>query len=137
MDSCCPFPTIYYEPVTNTCFDICPATLYGSTTIYQCLPCPSECLYCKSSGNGECTSCSPSSFRTFSATTGRCIPNFGYYDNGILGQAQPCASDCFSCVSLDVCNICIPGKYPVIGGCSDVIGCSEISINSTCIACSN
>jgi hypothetical protein len=30
MDSCCPFPNIYYEPVTNTCFSICPSTLYGS-----------------------------------------------------------------------------------------------------------
>lgn len=136
---CCSFPTSYYYSIDKTCYDICPPRLYGSSN-FSCLPCPIDCLYCNNTGNGECLSCSPADYRTFNILNNRCTANIGYYSDGIFSVAKRCAYDCIHCTSLTVCKICVSGKKPVTGGCSNVFGCSQVNTNFTinttkCTAC--
>jgi proprotein convertase subtilisin/kexin type 5 len=60
---------------------------------------------------GSCLSCSSAvDFRTLSATTGRCIPLGGYFENGAQ-VAGKCSAECQQCSSPTVCTSCAAGYY--------------------------
>ncbi len=49
-------------------------------------------------------------------------------------QCLACDSECLQCVNPVDCTVCITG-WPVIGGCTTIVGCLEIDPAKNCIQC--
>ena len=86
--------------------------------------------------------CCPSPTIYYYPSNSSCFSNcpIRFYGSSVALQCLPCSYDCYICSSLSLCSLCFPGKYAVIGGCTDIIGCSEVSVNNInnitiCIAC--
>jgi hypothetical protein len=131
----CNATTPYYLQSQDLCYDICPNRYYENNTQMLCLTCANyDCLKCLA--NGTCTSCdSTNDHRDLSA--GRCVPQTGYYDNGVA-VALSCTSSCLTCVNASTtCTSCHSGFYLSSSACQPCIAnCAACTNGTGCGTCS-
>jgi hypothetical protein len=85
----CPSLIPYLLFNNNSCFDICPVRYFADDQLFICSSCPYDCYTCVQSGS--CLNCNSTvDHRTLNPSTYRCVPLFGYYDNGLNSTAQSC-----------------------------------------------
>jgi hypothetical protein len=131
--------TPYYLMANDTCYDVCPGNYYNNAQSL-CIQCANyDCYHCSSAG--PCTACSNSTdFRVLNATTNRCDPLPGYYDDGTSNeQAQPCDANCKSCKTTAVyCTACFDGSFlNATNGCTPCMAnCQLCSSANSCSNCS-
>ncbi len=71
-----------------------------------CVNCHYSCYTC--TGPNTCTSCSPTSLRTFNSSSGLCpCPVVGYFDKLLTTTCATCDPTCYTCLSLaTICTDC-------------------------------
>ena len=128
--------TPYYMVSQDLCYDICPSRYYENNGQMICSSCTNyDCLKCLS--NGTCTTCdNATDHRVLDTSTGRCVPDVGYYDSGVA-VALPCDSNCLTCSGASTtCTSCHPANYlsgSVCNPCS--ANCSYCTNGTACNTC--
>ena len=104
----------------------------------MCLKCLYDCYTCRD--NLGCLTCNSTvDFRTINASTSRCMPLTGYYDNNTQ-QSQKCPSICIMCSSATNCSKCSTSYYLqsdnfCYAGCT--LGFFADNVSQTCKICPN
>lgn len=99
----------------------CPAKKYADSSHASCVDCNYDCATCDSAG---CLSCNALLHRALNATTKKCDPIDGFYDDLSNELAPACALDCLTCNGGSSNN------------CLSCDGNKGLAVNGTCILCS-
>ena len=101
------------------------------------MACHFSCYTCADNTAIGCLSCISTSKRTYSASTGQCLCNFGTVDVGNL-ICQTCSNACLSCLNnVTACTSCHsnPGRYLAGTSCLCYSNYVDLTSNGVCTPC--
>lgn len=107
-------------------------------TAKTCIACTSyDCSQCSGTLT-DCTVCDAADFRVLNASTSRCDPMPGYFDDGGNNAlAQQCNNNCSRCVGITTdCTDCVSGYFLLSKVCYPCITSCSVCPNSvSCTTC--